>query len=64
VEADDELPDYVMVLAANRKSKQQIKTDLQLFLGKHTDIFVSWLFDAFDRIQKSESDSTTRKSKR
>lgn len=42
IDADDELPDYVMVLAANRKEKHQMKTDLQLFLGKHTEIFVEW----------------------
>ncbi|CAD5231727.1 unnamed protein product [Bursaphelenchus xylophilus] len=52
VDADDELPDYVMVLAANKKDKQLMRDDLQIFLGKSTAAFVDWLFDAFDRIQK------------
>jgi hypothetical protein len=43
VDADAELPDYVMVLAANRKEKNQMKADLNLFLGKHTTSFVEWL---------------------
>lgn len=42
IDADDELPDYVMVLAANKKEKPQMKADLQLFLGKHTQPFVEW----------------------
>ncbi|KAI6224076.1 Zinc finger CCCH domain-containing protein 14 [Aphelenchoides besseyi] len=61
VDADDELPDYVMVLAANRKEKPQMKSDLQLFLGKFTSPFVDWLFQAFDRIQKSGTETTEQK---
>ncbi|KAI6238616.1 Zinc finger CCCH domain-containing protein 14 [Aphelenchoides fujianensis] len=57
IDADDELPDYVMVLAANKKEKPQMKADLQLFLGKHTSPFVDWLFDAFDRIKAGAGDA-------
>jgi hypothetical protein len=53
-----------MVLAANRKSKQQISADLQLFLGKHTEKFTNWLFEAFERIQKSETDAPEKRSPR
>ncbi|CAD5224831.1 unnamed protein product [Bursaphelenchus okinawaensis] len=52
VDADDELPDYVMVLAANKKDKKLMRDDLNIFLGKSTTTFVDWLFDAFERIQK------------
>jgi hypothetical protein len=33
---DDELPDYVMIMVANKRSKQQMLTDLNLFLGSNT----------------------------
>ena len=40
---DNELPDYIMVMLANKKTIHQINNDLQLFLGEHTDVFTSWL---------------------
>lgn len=33
---DDELPDYVMIMVANKRSKDQMTTDLNLFLGSNT----------------------------
>jgi hypothetical protein len=33
---DDELPDYVMIMVANKRSKSQMLTDLNLFLGTNT----------------------------
>ena len=39
---DEELPDYIMVLIANRKNKQQMTDDLKLFLGKSAPDFVEW----------------------
>jgi hypothetical protein len=41
-DADDELAEYVMILAANKKDKAQIKKELHLFLGKNTGCFVDW----------------------
>ena len=40
---DNELPDYIMVMLANKKTIQQINNDLQLFLGENTDTFTDWL---------------------
>eukprot|EP00731_Ephydatia_muelleri_P033350 Em0028g25a len=40
---DNELPDYIMVMLANKKSVHQINNDLQLFLGENTDPFTDWL---------------------
>ena len=40
--SDNELPDYIMVMVANKKTIQQIHTDLQLFLGDNTEQFVEW----------------------
>ena len=33
---DEELPDYIMVMVANKKSQDQMTEDLSLFLGNNT----------------------------
>uniref|UniRef100_A0A0N5APQ4 Zinc finger CCCH domain-containing protein 14 n=1 Tax=Syphacia muris TaxID=451379 RepID=A0A0N5APQ4_9BILA len=53
VYVDEELPDYIMVMIANRKEKSQMKEDLLLFLGKSTNKFVDWLFEIFQRLQSA-----------
>uniref|UniRef100_A0A8R1DGD5 Zinc finger CCCH domain-containing protein 14 n=1 Tax=Caenorhabditis japonica TaxID=281687 RepID=A0A8R1DGD5_CAEJA len=58
VYVDDELPDYIMVMIANKKEKSQMKDDLSLFIGKSTAKFVDWLFDLFDRLQNASSSSS------
>ncbi|CCD71770.1 Zinc finger CCCH domain-containing protein 14 [Caenorhabditis elegans] len=55
VYVDDELPDYIMVMIANKKEKVQMKDDLNLFIGKSTAKFVDWLFDLFDRLQNASN---------
>ncbi|KAK4886704.1 hypothetical protein RN001_002975 [Aquatica leii] len=40
---DDELPDYIMVMVANKRTKSQMNEDLQLFLATKTSTFVDWL---------------------
>ena len=40
---DNELPDYIMVMLANKKTFHQINNDLQLFLGSNTNHFTEWL---------------------
>jgi len=47
VEVDEELPDYIMVMVANKKEKNRMKNDLLLFLGKNSGVFVDWLFSFF-----------------
>lgn len=49
---DDELPDYVMIMVANKRTKQQMRDDLQLFLIENTDIFVNWLHDVLEKLQE------------
>lgn len=48
---DDELPDYVMIMVANKRSKKQMRDDLQLFLNENTDSFVNWLHQVLDKLQ-------------
>ncbi|KAK7283865.1 hypothetical protein RIF29_13613 [Crotalaria pallida] len=42
---DDTLVEYVIVLLRNGRSKEQAKDVLDVFLGDHSDSFVSWLWD-------------------
>ncbi|XP_037073269.1 zinc finger CCCH domain-containing protein 14-like, partial [Pollicipes pollicipes] len=51
VYVDDELPDYIMVLVANKKTKKQMESDLSLFLSDHTVAFVEWLQQVLDKLQ-------------
>lgn len=52
---DNELPDYIMILVANKRTLAHMQKDLSLFLGKHTTDFVLWLFDMIARLKKSSS---------
>lgn len=49
---DDELPDYVMIMVANKRSKQQMIADLNLFLGTQTELFVIWLHEVLQKLQE------------
>lgn len=49
---DDELPDYVMIMVANKRSKQQMITDLTLFLDSQTELFVTWLHEVLTKLQE------------
>ena len=40
--ADDELPEYIMVMIANKRTKEQMVSDLNLFLSDEAEKFVSW----------------------
>lgn len=66
---DDELPDYVMIMVANKRSKQQMTEDLNLFLGANTAEFVNWLHQVLQKLQEVAIPAvavvaTTTKSKR
>ncbi|CAH0400211.1 unnamed protein product [Chilo suppressalis] len=49
---DDELPDYVMVMVANKRTRTQMEDDLQLFLGDNTNLFVNWLHQVLKKLQE------------
>uniref|UniRef100_A0A182Q823 Zinc finger CCCH domain-containing protein 14 n=1 Tax=Anopheles farauti TaxID=69004 RepID=A0A182Q823_9DIPT len=49
---DDELPDYVMIMVANKRSRQQMIDDLSLFLGGQTEVFVNWLHQVLQKLQE------------
>ncbi|KAG7199663.1 hypothetical protein KM043_014256 [Ampulex compressa] len=53
VRYDEELPDYILVMVVNKKSRQQMHEDLYLFLEDCTTPFVSWLHDqVLKKLQK------------
>ncbi|CAG9859716.1 unnamed protein product [Phyllotreta striolata] len=49
---DDELPDYIMVMVANRRTKAQMKEDLNLFLNTKTEVFVDWLHIVLKKLRE------------
>ncbi|KAJ1528891.1 hypothetical protein ONE63_007260 [Megalurothrips usitatus] len=58
---DDELPDYIMVMVANKRSRQQMEDDLQLFLGDSTSAFTSWLHTVLSKLQQVTVNSSELK---
>lgn len=57
--ADEELPDYIAVMVANKKKRSSMKKDLQLFLGDDTENFTEWLHSVID----SKSQEKIKKEK-
>lgn len=57
---DDELPDYIMVMIANKKTKDQMAHDLSLFLGSSTANFTTWLQGVLDHLQAIASAETKK----
>ncbi len=49
---DDELPDYIMVMVANKKGADVMRKDLGLFLNERTNEFVDWLVGVLNRLEK------------
>ncbi|XP_073672855.1 zinc finger CCCH domain-containing protein 14 isoform X3 [Garra rufa] len=48
---DEELPDYIMVMVANKKNPKQMADDLSLFLGNNTIKFTVWLHGVLDKLR-------------
>ncbi|XP_065347806.1 zinc finger CCCH domain-containing protein 14 isoform X2 [Cloeon dipterum] len=49
---DDELIDYIMVMAANKKEETQMAKDLQPFLEEDTNKFTSWLQKVLKKLEQ------------
>nr|CAH7725984.1 unnamed protein product [Callosobruchus chinensis] len=49
---DDELPDYIMVMVANKRTKSQMNEDLHLFLSDKTETFVEWLHIVLKKLKE------------
>ncbi|KAF4091969.1 hypothetical protein AMELA_G00015690 [Ameiurus melas] len=50
---DEELPDYIMVMVANKKNAQQMADDLSLFLGNNTIKFTVWLHGVLEKLRST-----------
>lgn len=60
---DDELPDYIMVMVANKRSRSQMNSDLGLFLASNTVVFTEWLHSLLEKLQTVRADSERSASK-
>jgi hypothetical protein len=49
---DDDLPNYIMIMMANRKTKKEMTEALTLFLNERTEEFTAWLYQMLDNIRK------------
>ena len=58
----EELPDYIMVMVANKKSEEQMTEDLALFLGENTEQFTSWLHSLLSKLQSVASVSVVKQT--
>ncbi|XP_007431647.1 zinc finger CCCH domain-containing protein 14 isoform X1 [Python bivittatus] len=59
---DEELPDYIMVMVANKKSQEQMTEDLSLFLGNNTVRFTVWLHGVLDKLRSVTTEPANLKS--
>lgn len=59
---DEELPDYIMVMVANKKSQEQMTDDLSLFLGNNTVRFTVWLHGVLDKLRSVTTEPTSLKA--
>ncbi|XP_055449166.1 zinc finger CCCH domain-containing protein 14 isoform X1 [Psammomys obesus] len=59
---DEELPDYIMVMVANKKSQDQMTEDLSLFLGNNTVRFTVWLHGVLDKLRSVTAEPSSLKS--
>ncbi|XP_062944526.1 zinc finger CCCH domain-containing protein 14 isoform X5 [Cynocephalus volans] len=59
---DEELPDYIMVMVANKKSQDQMTEDLSLFLGNNTIRFTIWLHGVLDKLRSVTTEPSSLKS--
>lgn len=58
---DEELPDYIMVMVANKKTSQQMAGDLSLFLGNNTIKFTVWLHGVLEKLRSVAVEPTSLK---
>ncbi|XP_048063657.1 zinc finger CCCH domain-containing protein 14 isoform X4 [Megalobrama amblycephala] len=56
---DEELPDYIMVMVANKKNPQQMADDLSLFLGNNTIKFTVWLHGVLEKLRSVAVEPTS-----
>nr|CAB3267876.1 zinc finger CCCH domain-containing protein 14-like [Phallusia mammillata] len=58
---DDELPDYIMIMIANRKKEEQMTDSLSLFLGNNTKVFTKWLFELLSGLREKQQTDNVKK---
>ena len=61
---DDELPDYIMVMLANHRTKTQMERELGLFLKNNTTAFTNWLYAVIERLKKVTFEEVKNEAKK
>merc|ERR1719454_2545404 len=62
---DPELPDYILLLLTNRKSKQEMMSELNIFLSpRKTQELVDWLFTEIDALKSKRKVPQTREKEK
>uniref|UniRef100_A0A672RK10 Zinc finger CCCH domain-containing protein 14 n=1 Tax=Sinocyclocheilus grahami TaxID=75366 RepID=A0A672RK10_SINGR len=56
---NEELPDYIMVMVANKKNPKQMADDLSLFLGSNTIKFTVWLHGVLEKLRSVATEPTS-----
>ena len=51
---DNELPEYIMIMVANKKTQSQMTDDLSLFLNHKTTTFTKWLDELIKKLESTE----------
>ena len=59
---DDELPDYIMIMIANRKPEEQMADALSLFLADNAKSFTKWLYELLSTLRKKPTEKTDDKT--
>merc|ERR1711990_219327 len=50
---DDEVPDYILLMIGNKRTRSQIRAELGLFMTEsETEHFCSWLFKILDKLHE------------
>ena len=57
----DELPDYIMVMLVNQRTKTQMEEDLGFFLNERATDFTNWLHDVLEKLKRVTLEKPKRK---
>ena len=50
---DDEVPDYILLMIGNKRTRSEIRGELSLFMSDDdTELFCSWLFKILDKLHE------------
>ena len=63
-EADDVLPEYVLVMLRNGKTQQQVSQELEAFIEGEATPFAAWLWEVRGAMEEREQEQETTDNRR